>query len=64
MLDPSGQAFAYLYAREPKADADIARVPTADEARRIAVTVAILTDFLPRARVGKRTAGTTVASAG
>jgi len=33
----TGQALAYVYARETKAEADIAKVLTFDEARRIAV---------------------------
>jgi hypothetical protein len=37
VLDASGQALAYVYARETKARADIAKVLTFDEARRIAV---------------------------
>ena len=36
VLDASGQALAYVYARETKAEADIAKVLTFDEARRIA----------------------------
>jgi hypothetical protein len=36
-LDANGQAFVYVYARETKAEADIAKVLTFDEARRIAV---------------------------
>ena len=42
VLDASGQALAYIYARDPKAQADIAKVLTFDEARRIAVNVAKL----------------------
>ena len=34
--DATGQALAYVYARETRADADIAKVLTFDEARRIA----------------------------
>jgi hypothetical protein len=34
VLDASGQALAYIYARETKAEADIAKVLTFDEARR------------------------------
>ena len=37
MLDANGQALVYVYARETKAEADIAKVLTFDEARRIAV---------------------------
>jgi len=40
VLDTTGQALGCVYARERKADADIAHVLTTDEARRIAVNVA------------------------
>ena len=33
--DATGQALAYVYARDTKADADIAKVLTMDEARRV-----------------------------
>lgn len=36
VLDANGQALAHVYARETKAEADIAKVLTFDEARRIA----------------------------
>lgn len=39
MLDASGQALAYIYAREAKSEADIAKALTFDERRRIAVNV-------------------------
>jgi hypothetical protein len=42
VLDATGQALAYVYAREKQSDADIAKVLTFDEARRIAVNVAKL----------------------
>ena len=35
-----GQALAYVYARETRADADTAKVLTMDEARRIASNIA------------------------
>ena len=38
--DASGQALAYVYGRETKANADIANVLTLDEARRIASNIA------------------------
>jgi hypothetical protein len=53
VLDASGQTLAYVYARERKADADIAHVLTTDEARRIAPNVAKLPGFL-----GRRTSAT------
>jgi len=37
VVDASGQSLVYVYARETKAEADIAKVLTFDEARRIAV---------------------------
>jgi len=36
--DANGQSLAYVYGRESKADADIAKVLAMDEARRIAST--------------------------
>jgi hypothetical protein len=48
--DATGQALAYVYARETKADADIAKVLTMDEARRVASNIAKLPTLLkPRA---------------
>jgi hypothetical protein len=42
----NGQSLAYVYARETKADADIATVLTMDEARRITSNIAKLPLFL------------------
>jgi hypothetical protein len=43
--DANGQSLAYVYGRETKADADIAKVLTMDEAR-IASTIAKLPKLL------------------
>ena len=42
VLDANGQSLAYVYGRETKADADIAKVLTKDEAPRIASNIAKL----------------------
>jgi hypothetical protein len=46
VLDANGQSLAYVHGRETKADADIANVPTTDEARRIASNIAKLPKLL------------------
>ena len=46
VVDASGQALAYIYARETKAQAANAKVLTVDEARRIAVTVSKLPELM------------------
>lgn len=46
--DATDEALAYVYACETKADADIAKVLTMDEARRVASNIAKLPTLLPR----------------
>ena len=46
VLDASGQALVYAYARETRDDADRAGVLTFDEARRIAANVAKMPELL------------------
>ena len=48
MVDATGQALAYIYARETKAEADIAKVLTMDEPRRVASNIAKLPGLLAR----------------
>jgi hypothetical protein len=53
VLDANGQPLAYVYGRESKVDADIAKVLTMDEARRIVSNIAKLPNYLaanPEAR--------------
>jgi hypothetical protein len=44
--DATGQALAYVYGREDRADADTAQVLTMDEARRVASNIAKLPNYL------------------
>ena len=44
--DATGQALAYVYGRETRADADIAKLLTMDEARRVAANIAKLPNYL------------------
>ena len=46
MKDATGQALAYVYARETQAEADMAKVLTMDEARRVASNIAKLPRLL------------------
>jgi hypothetical protein len=46
VIDANGQALAYVYARDTKGDADIAKVLTMDEAGRVASNIAKLPGLL------------------
>jgi hypothetical protein len=48
VLDANGQSLAYVYSRETKDAANIAKVLTEDEARRIASNIAKLPALLKR----------------
>ncbi len=57
VVDATGQALAYCYARETKAQADIAKVLTMDEARRIAANIAKMPTLLEKKREQKNVPG-------
>jgi len=46
--DATGQALAYVYGREKRADATTAKVLTMDEARRVATNIAKLLTLLQK----------------
>ena len=55
MLDASGQALVYVYARETREQADIAKVLTFDEARPVAVPGSLLLGVKQTESMEKRT---------
>src|SRR5262245_61109626 len=63
VLDANGQSLAYVYSRETKDAADLAKVLTEDEALRIASNIAKLPVLLGKARPNDRflAAATTLA---
>jgi hypothetical protein len=62
--DANGQSLAYVYGRETKADADIAKVLTMDEARRIASNIAKLPELLGKGIVIRPKVGLDVSLGG
>jgi hypothetical protein len=48
--DANGQAIAFLHSRENEAEAQQAKVLTADEARRIAINIARLPEVVAKGR--------------